>query len=41
MVIIMQDEWVIVFHGEEFQIPAPSEACEIIENADTYLCFLK
>ena len=37
----LQDEWVLVFHRERFQLPGPSEFWEITKNTNTNLCFLK
>ena len=37
----LQGKQVFVFHGEGFQQPAPSQCWEMIENANSFLCFLK
>ena len=41
MVLNMQDNWVFVFHEEDFALPALSQFQEIIENANLFLCFLR
>ena len=39
--LAMQDKQVLVFHGERFQLHVPSQCWEMIENANTFLYFLK
>ena len=41
MVLILQDEWLLVFLDEGFQEPAPHQCGEMRENAIIFLCFLK
>ena len=37
MVLPMQDEWLLLFHGEGFQPPESSQYWEMIENAINYI----
>ena len=41
MKLTMQDKQVLVFHEGGFQLGMPSWCSEMIENINTFLCFLK
>ena len=40
MISTLENEWVLAFHGEGFQLPVPYQYREMIENIITCLCFL-
>ena len=41
MILTVQNKHVFVIHEERFQLHAPSYCWKIIENGNTFLCFLK
>ena len=41
LLLTIQDDHMLVFHEEEFQLPMPSQVWEMIENATLVSYFLK
>ena len=40
-VLSLKGKHVLVFHEKWFQLPVPSECCEMIQNTSMYWCLLK